>query len=79
MPSLVKTPRRDSMSAMGAEWGRVGSKDFFAREYFLEDIRWMVARLLGNPDPRADVESASGATKGRGSYWSRGLPSRRWG
>jgi hypothetical protein len=77
MPSLVETPRRDAMSAMGAEWGRVGSKDFFAREYFLEDIRWMVARLLGSPDPRARMESASAAAKGRRPYWSGGLPSPR--
>jgi hypothetical protein len=56
------------MSAMGAETERFGSKDFFAREYFLEDIRWMVARLLGRPNPRGEVERAPNATRGRASY-----------
>jgi hypothetical protein len=37
------------MSAMGTEVERIGTRDFFAREYFVEDIRWMAARLLGNP------------------------------
>jgi hypothetical protein len=35
------------MSAMGARNERTGSQDFFDREFFVEDIRWMVARLLG--------------------------------
>ncbi len=26
---------------------RIVVRDFFAREYLLDDIRWMVARLLG--------------------------------
>jgi hypothetical protein len=31
----------------GADLERIPAKDFFAREYLLDDIRWMVARLLG--------------------------------
>jgi hypothetical protein len=65
------------MSAMGADWGRIGSKDFFAREYFLEDVRWMVARLLGQPDPQGEVEKAPTAAGGRVFYWSGQFRSRR--
>jgi hypothetical protein len=56
------------MSAMGAGSERLASKDFFAREYFLEDIRWMVARLLGRPDARGEVDWVTTATRGRASY-----------
>jgi len=41
------------MSEMGAGSEGNGAREFFAREYYLEDLRWRVARLLGDYDPRA--------------------------
>lgn len=47
------------MSVVGAELERIGAREFFGREYLLEDIRWMVARLLGTGGSASDTGGAS--------------------
>lgn len=47
-PSLGgNTKREKTMERTKAELDRIGAGKFFAREYMLEDLGWLAARLLG--------------------------------
>jgi hypothetical protein len=50
LPNSLPRPV-ETMDEMRGNWDRMGAKDFFSREYFIDDLRWMVARLLGRSGP----------------------------
>ncbi len=43
------------MRETGTSVERIVVRDFFAREYLLDDIRWMVARLLGRSGGSGEI------------------------
>ncbi|MGC2289147.1 MAG: hypothetical protein WA688_04745 [Thermoplasmata archaeon] len=53
------------MNAIGAELERVGAREFFAREYLLEDLGWIVAGLLGKPGTRLENATGQNVPTGR--------------
>ncbi|MFZ0829808.1 MAG: hypothetical protein WCB18_01885 [Thermoplasmata archaeon] len=53
------------MSEKGADSEGSGTREFFAREYYPEDLRWTVARLLGYYDPRTESGTPRAGRAGR--------------
>jgi hypothetical protein len=62
IPQMVETPRGRNMDVTEVDLERMAAKDFFAREYLLDDIRWMVARLLGKFGASGDLGREPDAT-----------------
>lgn len=51
----VEAPPGAIMRETGISVERLVVRDFFAREYLLDDIRWMVARLLGRSGGSGEI------------------------